>query len=120
MDDLRLGIVTKKDEETEVEDKALLSARSGSSKLTHGDEKKAKTLKDDEEEDEIINPEKFVRPALFDRFLWCKLVGLLLIFGFWVFAIYLTIKLGTISGIEYVGDEYLEDEMKRFIFLNSE
>mmetsp|Transcript_43757 Transcript_43757/g.58039 ORF Transcript_43757/g.58039 Transcript_43757/m.58039 type:complete len:101 (+) Transcript_43757:3073-3375(+) len=36
-------------------------------------------------------PEKFVRPALFDRFVQCKMVGLILIFTFWGFAIFLSI-----------------------------
>ena len=42
--------------------------------------------------------EEFVRPALFDRFLQCKLVGLVLIYLFWIFALAMTAVLGVESG----------------------
>ena len=63
------------------------------------------------------DPEKYVRPALFDRFVQCKVVGLVLIFAFWALAIMLSIELGTLSGIEYKDEERAADAMKDFILL---
>ena len=64
------------------------------------------------------DPEKFVRPALFDRFVQCKVVGLVLIFAFWVLAIILSIELGTLSGIEYEEKDRKADAWKDFILLS--
>jgi len=66
------------------------------------------------------DPEFFVRPALFDRFLWCKLVGMLIIFSFWMLAIYISINFGNDSGIELPKNKLRDDPIENFIFLNPE
>ena len=97
------------DEDPEKADKAGGEEKQGEGDaLVEGGEKKEKKKYD---------PEEFVRPALFDRFVQCKVVSLILIFAFWALAIMLSIELGTLSGIEYKEDERKADAMKRFILL---
>ena len=74
----------------------------------------------DQTEEEPLNLEKFVRPALYDQFLWCKVVGLVMIFLFWVMSIIMTVILMDISGKTYSSAEKSEDALKDFIFLTPE
>ena len=74
----------------------------------------------DQAEEEPLNLEKFVRPALYDQFLWCKVVGLVMIFLFWVMSIIMTVILMDISGKTYSSEEKSEDALKDFIFLTPE
>lgn len=105
------------DDEEKVEGKPPgLSQRSAMSKKG-GD---ADAVDEEDEENKAkdpADPELFVRPALFDRYLWCKLAGLLLIFSFWILAIALSFEFGELSGIEYMSPEKDEEPMKRFILL---
>jgi hypothetical protein len=50
------------------------------------------------EEDEY----EFVRPALFDRFLQCKLVAVILLWLFWMFTLGMTFVLAVYSGNDEV------------------
>ena len=75
-----------------------------------GNTSKRTELGEDGEDEET---EEFVRPALFDRFLQCKLVGLVLIYLFWMFALAMTAVLGIESG----NDEDKTDFIKSFVEL---
>jgi len=61
--------------------------------------------------------ERYVRPALFDKFLWCKLVLMILLMLFWILAIVATLVLGDLCGIEYSKEERRADAAKDFILL---
>jgi len=99
-------------------------------KGTDGNEKDEKSKKDeaskkngegdalvDAAEEPPLDIEKFVRPTLYDEYLWCKLVGLICIFLLWIGSISITFLLLGISGKEYSQADMDSDVMKRLILL---